>query len=164
MVRQGRDTNSFFDRWDMFAQPVSAFNLEGAEAVGTSIGCLSTVLMTGLVLAYAAVRGKICFEKTNPLITDIDGMGARAPTDILELSEYNFTVAFRVINIHTKEPLHDPNLVQMVPQMQVKRGGFIENVPLKFHECTSEDENLVRRSIKTRQMFRLKEEKYYCLD
>jgi hypothetical protein len=102
MSRQGRDTNSFFDRWDMFAQPVSGFNLQGTEAVGTSIGCLSTILMTGFVLAYAVVRGKICFEKSRPTITDIDGVGARAPTDILDLSEHNFTVAFRVINIHTK--------------------------------------------------------------
>ena len=52
--------NSFFDRFDFFAENVSSFNLEGGSRVGTSIGMISTILSAIVIMAYSGVKLITC--------------------------------------------------------------------------------------------------------
>ena len=60
-MKEGRKTNSFYDRWDFFAEPVTGLNMEGAKQIGTSIGFLFSIIMTVLVLAFSIGKIKIFF-------------------------------------------------------------------------------------------------------
>jgi hypothetical protein len=69
--KPGKNIGSFFDKWDFFASPVPSFNMEGEEQVGTSIGCLFSILATITIIFYASVRGQICISKGRPSISSI---------------------------------------------------------------------------------------------
>ena len=67
--REGKETGNIFDRYDMFGTPIPSFNLEGTDRVGTSIGCIFSVIITVIVLSYSYTKGKIFVYKDKPLIT-----------------------------------------------------------------------------------------------
>ena len=50
-----------YNKWDFFASPIEGLHLHGKQEIGTSIGCLFSVLTTIIVLLYASVRAKIVF-------------------------------------------------------------------------------------------------------
>jgi hypothetical protein len=66
---RGRQVGTVFDRCDIFAHPIVSYNLEGHKKIGTSIGCIFSLLFATVVTAYLVVKGRICFLKLNPLVT-----------------------------------------------------------------------------------------------
>jgi hypothetical protein len=98
-MKKGRETGNVFDKWDMFSANMVNFNIEGTEKVGTSIGCVFTVLLILLLLAYGSVRGIFFISKSRPLISSYSMPSARLNTDKIPLVEHNFQVAFSLKKI-----------------------------------------------------------------
>jgi hypothetical protein len=48
----------------MFAVPMYTHNIEGSEQVGTSIGCICTLLLLSIVMTFASSKGLILIKKT----------------------------------------------------------------------------------------------------
>lgn len=52
----------------MFASEMPHFNMEGHKKIGTSIGCLSSIVLTIICLVYASVKGWLCIYRVRPTI------------------------------------------------------------------------------------------------
>jgi hypothetical protein len=52
-VRNGNKTGNIFDKHDFFRQPMVAFNMEGTSEIGTSIGCLCSLMLVVTIATYA---------------------------------------------------------------------------------------------------------------
>ena len=83
-MNKGKITGNFFDRFDYFAEPVPSFNMEGSNRVGTSIGLISTIMMTIVVLCYTTVKLIICIGKTDVQVTT-----SRFTREVDQESAYN---------------------------------------------------------------------------
>jgi hypothetical protein len=81
--KKGNETGTFWDKWDFFATPIPPFNLESNEQVGTSIGFITSLLLTTVVLAYAVMKFEICILRKKPLISAVLEENARE-VDTLE--------------------------------------------------------------------------------
>ena len=64
--KPGREVGHIFDEYDLFAQSVSSFNIEGKKQVGTCIGLSFSILIAMMVLAYAGIKGKEMMFKEKP--------------------------------------------------------------------------------------------------
>lgn len=128
--------NAFFDNWDIFASPSMRFNLEGRQQIGTSIGCICTLCLAVLVVIYTGVRMSICIRKDNVLITTYKGINQRPIDEEVNITEYNFQMAFKVTNFTLLGNLHDPDFVEFSVTMFDLKNYEMNPIPIGFHPCT----------------------------
>ena len=62
----------------------------------------------------------------------MDVHNSREENDTIDLNNYNFTVAFRVVNIstHPHEPIHDPDFVEFGADIYETNDGEEVRTPL----------------------------------
>ena len=70
--KNGREVGSFFDQNDYFSSSVPGFNIEGTERVGTSLGCMLSVVMWTAFLVYTTYKALVCFTRQNPNISSFE--------------------------------------------------------------------------------------------
>ena len=93
----------------MFAVPMYTHNIEGSEQVGTSIGCICTLLLLSIVMTFASSKGLILIKKTQPEIATVLDIMAITHENKLKLQDekLGFEMAFGLVNKKGK-PLKDP--------------------------------------------------------
>jgi hypothetical protein len=50
-----KEIGNMYDKYDLFAQQIPSFHLEGKKRLGSCIGCFLTVLITALVIGYSGI-------------------------------------------------------------------------------------------------------------
>jgi hypothetical protein len=58
-----------FDKYDLFAQQIPPFHIEGHTRLGSCIGYFLTVLLTTLVLVYGGSRARFLITGERPNIS-----------------------------------------------------------------------------------------------
>ena len=98
-----------------------------------------TVLIFGIVLAYATTKFIHLESRANPNVASFDIEDAFDNSDILNLNEQNFRIAFAVEGFRTKDLKVDPKYVKWIIRTYGKKDGKeYENI-LPYHNCTDED-------------------------
>jgi len=116
MFSSGNNVGNFFDRWDFFRQPVSNFNLEGTKEVGTSVGCLLSLITIAFVAPYAFTKAEMSILRSRVDISEnLDYKGFDSST-VLNLNEINYEIAFGVRNDKINS-LDDSNIVEWAPML-----------------------------------------------
>jgi hypothetical protein len=59
----------FLDKYDVYAAPPPSFNINGSDKIGSSIGCLMTLITLIFMFLYSGIKSKQYFDKSNQLIT-----------------------------------------------------------------------------------------------
>ena len=63
-MNKAERVGGLFDQFDVFSHPVTTFNFERQQKVGTSIGCIFTVFYFCVVVLYTCLKGRIFLFKT----------------------------------------------------------------------------------------------------
>ena len=64
-----KEIGNIYDRYDLFAQDIPRFHLEGYKKIGTIIGCILTLLLATIVIGYSCIRGRILMTGDRPNIS-----------------------------------------------------------------------------------------------
>ena len=94
-MKEGKQTDNIFDRYDFFGTSVPNHTLEGTKFVGSSIGCFFSVLLTGIMVFYGYQRGKIFITRDKPLISTF----TKRETELHYVDihdEHNFHIAWGI--------------------------------------------------------------------
>jgi hypothetical protein len=142
-MKRGRETGNAFDRWDMFSTPMPHFNIEGNKKVGTSIGCIFSVLMISLCLAYGGTRGIFFITKSRPLISSYTLTGHRENDEKVNMGKHNFQVAFdlkKIVQGGEDTHIDDSNFVEWLAIYENKdKNGEHHDVTVPTHKCNHDD-------------------------
>ena len=102
-------------KYDLFGKEIPRFHLDGHEKIGTSIGCCLTVLLGTLMATYFGFRVKLLLTGDRPNISSYTVNDERKGTELVDLNEKQFKVAFSVQNIDGSlkgKPINDPDFVE----------------------------------------------------
>jgi len=83
-----KEIGKTIDKYDLFAQDIPPFHIEGYSKLGSSVGCCSTVLLYTLVLAYACIRGRYVVTGDRPNISSFTMQEERNLKDQIDLNDY----------------------------------------------------------------------------
>lgn len=61
-------TEKWLDGWDLFAAQVKTFNFEGRQKVHSTMGCMVTLLVRGLLFCYASLMFQRLMVGSSPNI------------------------------------------------------------------------------------------------
>ena len=64
-----KEVGNYFDRYDLFAQDIPKFHLDGQKKIGTSVGCCLSVLLVTMIAAYSGIRGHMVLTGDRPTIS-----------------------------------------------------------------------------------------------
>lgn len=115
-------------------------NFEGKEKFGSIQGLFfSLIYYVGLVV-YAQRLLHRLITRSNPDISIQVIENEYLPTDILNLSQEGFTMAFSVINYDTGEPLVDTDHVEWRVYLDTFRDlKKIDSIPVAVQTCNETD-------------------------
>ena len=97
-----------------------------------------SVCCTSLFILYSLVRLELLITNKNQYIStySID----IKENDSLDLTKYNFNIAFGVRNYNTKKSRHDPNFVEFFPHFKIQdKTGKVKIIPIAFNKCNETD-------------------------
>ena len=77
-----------FDKYDLFAQDVPRWHIDGHSKLGSSVGCCFTVLLYTLVVAYSCIRGRYVLTGERPYISSFRVQDERNGTDMIDLNAH----------------------------------------------------------------------------
>ena len=87
----------------MFARPVCTFNLQGEQKIGTPIGFILTILIYGCLTSYTISRFIFFVSASRPNISSFTLPSSRNGTEVVDLREFDFNIAFSVVNANNQE-------------------------------------------------------------
>lgn len=133
------DAKTVLERFDIFGQALPTFNLNGKGKVNTIAGGFLTVIILGVVLAYGTTKMIQLESKANPNISSYLKEAAFDYTDMIDLNEENFRIAFAVEGFRSKDLKIDPKYVKWIFRTYGKKDGKEFERLLPYHRCTDED-------------------------
>ena len=101
----------------MFSSPIPSFNFEGHSQVGTSIGCVFSVIMTMAMLGYGGYKTIVLVNRKNPSVSAYVLNNAYDKNFTMDLNSIGFNFAFYVENENTHEPIDNLDLVEWAPML-----------------------------------------------
>ena len=123
----------------MFGKPIPAFNIKGENSVKSLAGgCLTISIMT-LVFTYAVIKGIHLAQGSNPIMSEVMIPGYHSPTDMINLNEINFRMAFTIEGYLERKRKVDPKYVKLLARLYGEKEGKYFQRMLDYHECTEED-------------------------
>ena len=125
---------------DSFGMEVPSLNLKGETQVNTLIGGVVSALILMLTLAYAANTAIELVEPQNPTITEVTAKDHFDESELLDLRETNFKMAFSFYDIIGNKLLNDTSYVQFFVHVRTMTPeGKSYEILSKYHECTESD-------------------------
>ena len=111
-------------RIDMFAKDVPGLNFEGQTKIRTGIGAFFTIIVMTLTLALGASKTVSMWNQEN-FVTQVDTVKGQfvLPNDTMNLTDFDFMVAFKVADYKTHANKDDPNMVRWLGEV-VEDDGF----------------------------------------
>ena len=130
---------SALSKFDGFGSDLPTFNLKGETNVQTCSGGVLTLLITLVTLAYAAIKSVHLASKKNPQVTEFTEEGFFESSDVLNLSDVGFLMAFSVEGSVDGEMKDDPRYVKYVVRLIGKKEGVKQEKFIPYHKCTAND-------------------------
>ena len=163
------DAKNVLERLDMFGQLLPTFNIGGRQTVNTLVGGFMTVVIYTIVLAYGTIKFIELSTRANPNIAQFFKQDAFDFTDVLNLNEENFKIAFAVEGFRSKDLKIDPKYVKWIFRTYGKREGKEFEKILPYHRCTDQDyaefDDIQVNSKKVLEQMREDEDRgFLCLD
>ena len=137
-----KDISKSYDKYDLFAQDIPSFHIEGHKKIGSCIGCYLTVLLTILVVGYSGVRMRYLIIGDRPNISSFTIQDERDDTELIDLNQHQFKVAFTVDTISANDdyiPANDPDFVEWNAEFNDFDNRNVNKITLSIHKCTDED-------------------------
>ena len=137
--RKKWQTGKVLETFDAFGEPVPGFNVKGQNTVTSRTGGMITLLISIVVILYAAVKFIHLYTRHNPLL---GSYYQDVPNDeILNLSEQKeFKIAFSVENYYEpKKMKNSPEYVKWLFRLVTKKDGVYSDRELGTHICTDQD-------------------------
>ena len=103
------------NKFDLFAESIPSFHIEGHNKIGTSVGCVLSGLLATLVLGFTCIRGRYLVTGDRPNISSFTAQDERNGHDVVDLSDYQFKVAFSINFLQGDHEIHgadDPDFVE----------------------------------------------------
>ena len=165
-----KEIGNFFDRYDLFAEEIPKFHLDGQNKIGTSVGCCLSVLLVTMIAAYSGIRGHMVLTGDRPTISSFTVQDERDGAELVDLNAHQFKVAFSVQHpesSHKLSPRDDPNFVEWHAFFEHHEKETVEFQIVNVHKCTEEDysefHKIVEHQNKTLET-KKKKNMFYCLD
>ena len=64
-----KEIGNLYDKYDLFAQQIPTFHIEGHKKLGSCVGFFLTVLLTTLVVVYGGTRAREIITGARPNIS-----------------------------------------------------------------------------------------------
>jgi hypothetical protein len=162
----------WLDTADFFGTPVQGLNFEGRLHIGTWVGLTMTILLIMIQGLYTGLKFSHLITSYNPQISVSQETGVYYDeAHALDISNYNFTVAFGVSDYLTGDTKYAGNLVDWLVEIVEtdgnESGANTTRYKLKYHICTDEDRKKFfrpRASSKTMIDNLFSGKGMYCLD
>ena len=129
------------EQFDLFKAVIPPFHLAGHRKIGSPVGfCLSVLLVT-LVIVFTGIRGRYLVMGDRPNISSFTVQDERNATEMVNLTQHNFNVAFAVQKIEGDdfEPIGDPDYVQWLAYFYTETKHEKNYTLVNVHKCTEED-------------------------
>lgn len=114
---------NFLERIDMFGMRLPQFNLKGNSLIHTRTGGVLTFFLVVLMLSYGLIKFIHLLSKHNPQIQQFLDEELFDFTEILNLNEIKFRVAFSVEGYHDRNMKNDPRYTKFLVRTFGRRGG-----------------------------------------
>ena len=137
--RKKWQTGQVLQTFDAFGEPVPGFNVKGQNTVTSRTGGMITLLISIVVILYAAVKFVHLYTRHNPLLSSY--YQDVTANEILDLSEQKeFKIAFSVEDYTEPRKLkNSPEYVKLYLRLQTKKDGVWTGRELGTHICTDQD-------------------------
>jgi hypothetical protein len=135
-----KEVGNYFDRYDLFAEEIPKFHLDGQKKIGTSVGFSMSVLLVTIVAIYTGVRTRVLITGARPNISSYNAQNERNVTELVDLNDHSFKVAFSVQSLHgnyNKTTIDDSDFVEWLAHWDILQDGNLTSVvPIGVHKCT----------------------------
>jgi hypothetical protein len=124
---------------DIFSIPIS-LNFNRKKSLPTCWGLLLTFVLYSVLFAYAQQRFFQLVNRKNPIITQSKVLNNYDESDVINLNEVGFKMAFGVIDYDTGEVLSDSDYIEWRIYAEYRKDLLLaDETFLAFHKCTEED-------------------------
>ena len=137
--RKKWQTGQVLETFDAFGEPVPGFNVKGQNTVTSRTGGMITLLISSVVILYAAVKFIHLYTRHNPLLSSY--YQDVTANEILNLSEQKeFKIAFSIEDYNEpKKQKNNPEYVKLLLRLLEKKDGVWSDRELGTHTCTDQD-------------------------
>ena len=109
------------------------------------------------------------FEKTYPFLQEFEVTEHYDFTDVIDLNEINYRIAFSFVNSFDKKLRDDPRYVKILARSVRRIDGTLSETILGFHKCEEKDwEKFYPVTLKSQALFdkfeKDEDKGFYCLD
>ena len=77
--------------------------------------------------------------RTYPFLQEFEVSEHYDFTDVIDLNEINYRIAFSFVNANNKKRKDDPRYVKMIARTVRRIDGILSETVLGFHRCTDKD-------------------------
>jgi len=96
--KRSRSFVKSLEQYDLFAQPLPSFTLNGKEKVTSNVGLCFSFFVVSTMLIFAMSRLPFLIEKKNPLKTQYVDMDVYTNKNVVSFSETaDFNIAFTIV-------------------------------------------------------------------
>ena len=103
---------TIFNQIDLFGRPVPSFTLKNQQKITSIVGGLFTLFITCMMLMYGSIKWRELATKSNPLITQAVIQNEFDSSQIVNLNDRNFRIAFAVTGAFDNNSRDDPRFVK----------------------------------------------------
>lgn len=114
---------NFLEHIDMFGMRLPQFNLKGNTLIHTRTGGVITFFLLVLILSYALIKFIHLLSKNNPQIQQFLDEELFDYTEVLNLNEIGFRIAFSVEGYHDRKMKNDPRYTKFLVRTFGRRKG-----------------------------------------
>ena len=123
---------------DMFAAKLPMFNIEGKQAVSTSIGGLLSLIILSVTFMFAIMKIQDLLMRKNPNITTFVDPNAFTQADTFNTGEEGFQIAV-ALNNYGKDAVEQARYIKFVARKMIQNGDDWTVTYYPLHPCTDED-------------------------
>jgi len=123
-------------QYDMFAESLPIFALNGKEKVTSNVGLCFSFLVGITMLIFAISRLKFLIEKKNPLKTQYVDTDVYTNKDVVSFNETaDFNIAFTVVGYQDRVLRDNPDYVWWDVFIKESIDGIQTKKHMKFDKC-----------------------------
>jgi hypothetical protein len=119
--------------------PIS-LNFNRKSKINTTWGLLQTIFLSCVLIAYAQQKFFHLVNRRNPNINQSLVLNEFDASDVIDLDQIGFKMAFGVIDYGTGEVISDSDYIYWRVYAEYRKDlALVEETFLTFHRCTEED-------------------------
>ena len=154
---------------DQFGSDVPAFNIDGDKKVNTLLGGTVTFALVFIILIFATIKLQETLDRTYRFFQESKVNEHYDSTDLLNLNEINYRIAFSFEGENDNKLKDDPRYVKLLSRAVRRVDNVLSETILSFHKCTSKDwEKFYPIAAKSKALFdKIEQDEdrgFYCLD